>query len=140
MLPDPSGPTLRALRGLVLATGLAFILLVPGWVQILGGRPGPFVRPWRMYSGVGRDLCEVRYEQRLPDGRSVAVDRLEVLGLGPNAPMFQRELVGVGAVRADARRLCQNLGPAADLRATVRCAGPQGWAPAIGPEEPLCKR
>ena len=76
-----TGPVVRFLRGTTLLLGIAFILGGPTYVQLLGGRLGPFSRSWRMYTGVGRQLCEVRYTQILPDGRTIPVDRLEVLGI-----------------------------------------------------------
>ncbi|MCB9674103.1 MAG: hypothetical protein H6737_03250 [Alphaproteobacteria bacterium] len=132
-----TGPTLRRLRGLVLAAGLGFILFGPTYVQILGGPLGPFTRSWRMYTGVGRGLCEVRYTQVLGEGRTIRIDRQEILGL-PRDALW--EAVGVEAVRQDAAKLCERLGEGADLRAAVRCAGAEGWDVAIRPEQPLCRR
>ncbi|MEZ4236297.1 MAG: hypothetical protein R3F59_09080 [Myxococcota bacterium] len=99
--------------------------------QLLGLPLPPLTMSWSMYSGVGRDLCAVRWRA---DGRPVS--RADVLGATAEAG-GERLLHSPEAVRLAARPLCEAL--QADVRAEAWCAGPDGrWVVALGPEERLC--
>ena len=134
----------RQWRGLVLASGIVFILAGPAWVQVFGGRSGPWTRPWRMYTGVGRALCEVRFVRRVErsDGsvRDVPLDRRQTLGFteGP-APRNVELLTTPEEVRAQGKKLCKRLGRGADVRVTARCSGATDWETAITTQERLCR-
>jgi hypothetical protein len=130
-------------RGAVLAAGILFILVGPLSVQVFGGPSGPLTRPWRMYTGVGRALCAVRFHRRIEqnDGtvREVPIDRAQTLGFTERPPPHVLLLTTPDEVRAQGARLCKRLGTRADVRVDARCSGTTGWEPAIGPEEPLCR-
>ncbi len=134
----------RVVRGLVLAGGIMFILAGPAWVQVFGGSSGPWTRPWRMYTGVGRGLCEVQFIRRVNQTaggtRDVPVHRIQTLGfIDTPAPEKVEVLIGIEEVKRQGRRLCKKLGRDADVRVTARCSGLTGWEEALTPEEPLCR-
>lgn len=135
-----SPAALHRLRAVALAAGLIYVLGAPALVQVFGAPLGPVLRSWRMYRKVGLDLCEVRYTQRMADGRTIPLDRWEILKVPRDAIRFDiSHLVKPRAVQDVGRQLCEAL-PGADVRARARCATPDGWATRMTGEERLCER
>lgn len=118
----------------LLFCGLAGLMLGgPTSVQVFGFDPQPSTRPWRMYSRVGLEVCVVRYQ----DAAGRPLDRVELLELKNPAPARRRLLKTVLDVREEASRICRKHEDL-DLRATVDCSTPPGFARAIEPSEALC--
>jgi len=132
-------PTTRWLRLTLLLLGVAFLLHGPVLTQLLGFSRGPATRYWRMYSGHGLKVCDVRFEQALGDARA-PVDRFALLGHPDRAraPTKIRRMANRREVDALARTLCTRLPSGAALYATARCASRQGWRPLYDGAEPLC--
>lgn len=111
----------------------------PCYRQVLGGSH-PLFRPWMMFSGGGKDLAVVRFEERLRDGSVRPIDRFVELGYDDRrrAPRWLQRIQGEEGVQEVARRLCVVLGPQADLRAQARIATEGGWSVASAGEQNLC--
>jgi hypothetical protein len=129
MRAGPGERTRFLLRVAAFAVLAAFIVLGPFYRQVLHGELRAF-RPWRMFRGLGHDICDVRYSRVLPDGRAMDVDRYTLLGVArpPHAPKEIWKITNVAAAEALAQRLCERLPPTArDLRLVARCGSRAGW-------------
>lgn len=129
MRPEPGEKTRFRLRLAAFVVLAAFIVLGPLYRQVLHGELRVF-RSWRMFRGLGHDICDVRYFRLLPDGRAVDVDRYALLGVArpPHAPKDIRMIESAAAAEGLARQLCERL-PAGerDLRMIARCGSRAGW-------------
>ena len=129
------------LRLAVFAAVALHMNLGPFVEQVLQRRRPPTTMSWRMYSGVGRDLCETRWF-RVDGGAREPVDRLATLGYSPwtAAPDRVKLLHGPREVRKAATELCARL-PGSDIRVEARCGSyPNGaWTRPIEPDEALCE-
>jgi hypothetical protein len=128
------------LRGAAFAALALFIALAPSWRQVFGGDDDELLRAWRMFAGPGRGLVDARFVLRGADGRERPVDRYAVLGfeVPRAAPPPVRRPRGPGEFYGLVRRLCERLGPGADLRAQVRVAVRSGWRPLDLGDRSLC--
>ena len=109
----------------------------PFYRQVLHGT-NPIFRYWRMFAG-GRDFVDVRFWRRLPDGAEEPIDRFALLGYGHprGAPASVRWIHGERRLHETVRRLCEALGPEADLRARSRTATDAGWVAGYTGQENL---
>lgn len=116
-----------------------YIVLSPGWRQLLGGR-SPLVRSWVMYQAYGSVGCDVRFFERT-DAGDERLDRFALLGLGPwyELPVEGRRITSRAEVQAVTRQLCSALGSGADLRLDARCGGVDGWQTYASREANLCR-
>jgi hypothetical protein len=125
----------RRARWIVFLAAAAWMLLSPGYVQVLGG-DGSKVRSWQMFHRRGVGICAARFDER---GRRV--DRYALLGFDRDrAPAEVRRIRDERAARALARRMCAALGPGADLRVQLRCGERDGLRAVLDREENLCAR
>jgi hypothetical protein len=117
------------LRGASFAALALAVALAPAANQVLGVGKGLLLRSWRMFAGPGVGFVDARFALRLPDGSEQPLDRYAVLGLEPprSAPSGVRRPRGKDEFQALVRRLCERLGPGADLRAQARVAARYGW-------------
>lgn len=114
------GSRALAVRVVVSAVVAAGLQIGPVVHQVLGLPLPPPLMGWTMYSGVGRDLCTVRWS-----------------GGGQRLPGADRHLRSPEAVRAAVDELCGQFG---DVRADAWCPAPDGrWVRAVDPEERLCR-
>jgi hypothetical protein len=120
--------TRERLRSIAFAALALFIAVGPASRQVFGGE-GRLLRSWRMFADPGRGLVDAHFTLRTAQGGERPVDRYAVLGLGlPRAaPASIRRPRGPGEFYELVRRLCERLGPGADLRARVRVAVRSGW-------------
>ena len=128
------------LRLAAFAALAAFIVLGPFYRQVLHGEVRAF-RSWRMFRGLGHDICDVRYSRVLPDGRAMDVDRYALLGVArpPNAPKDVWMIESTGAAETLAQRLCERLPPTErDLRVVARCGTRTGWLPVSDGSRNVC--
>jgi hypothetical protein len=130
---------LRALRLAAFVVLVGFMAFGPCYRQALGGRSRVF-RPWWMFAGMGLGVVEAHFFERRPDGSERPIDRFALLGHGDaqHAPRELRRLVGREATLALARRLCDAVGPGADVRARARIATRAGWRALESGEQNLC--
>ncbi|HYU15769.1 MAG TPA: hypothetical protein VEL05_06855 [Candidatus Acidoferrum sp.] len=125
----------RRLRWSVFLAAAAWMLLSPAYVQVLGQR-SRVVRPWQMFHRRGVGICSARYDDR---GRPI--DRYGLLGVErASAPVQFRRIVDEGRARAMGRRICEALGPGADVRVQLRCGERDGLRQVLDREENLCGR
>ena len=122
------GPGIARLRACAFAAIAVFVVLAPASSQVFG-RDGKLLRAWRMFADPGRGLVDARFALRQADGSERPIDRYAVLGLAPPraAPSAVRRPRGKDEFEALVRRLCESLGPGADLRAQARVAARAGW-------------
>jgi len=119
---------------------VAWMLLSPAANQVfdLGT---VWVRPWVMYRSVGIGQCDVRYAQRLPEGRTRWLDRYALLDREP--PHLQddgfRWLPTREVVVEVGRELCDVIGEEADVRVHARCGTEDGWRPVASGEDNVCE-
>jgi hypothetical protein len=140
MRPEPGERTRYRLRLAAFAVLAAFIVLGPLYRQVLHGELRAF-RSWKMFQGLGDEICDVRYFRALPDGRAVDVDRYALLGVAkpPHAPKDIRRIESATAAQALARRLCERLPPdERDLRLIARCGSRAGWLPVSDGSRNIC--
>ena len=89
----------------------------------------PWLTAWHMYRTWGTGVLEVRMVQRTPDG-DVPVDRLQLLGhdswvaAGPDRLVARKD-----KLERQIARVCDALGPDADLRVFAREGILHGWKP-----------
>lgn len=114
-------------RAAVSAAAVAFMLWGP-LADLCGAGVSRLSRPWRMYAGVGLEMCAVDFRAARPDGTSERIDRYRALGLAGRsaAPADLRYIGSDTSARRWARALCERLGPAADVRVIMRCPGEDG--------------
>ncbi|MCB9759402.1 MAG: hypothetical protein H6739_06145 [Alphaproteobacteria bacterium] len=100
----------------------------------------PALRRWVMFSGYGKDVCEVRFFIPGEDGTVEPVDRCAVLGHEDcwTAPRGVKVLEGLDQVHRQAEQLCRKLGPEVDLRLISRCGTFQGWVPKHSGRRSIC--
>jgi hypothetical protein len=123
----------RRVRWFVFVAAAAWMLLSPGYVQVLGGK-APMVRTWQMFHRRGIGICSAIYRDR---GRRI--DRYALFGLErASAPDGFRRIGDEPRARAMGRRICGALGPGADVRVELRCGERDGLRPVLDREENLC--
>lgn len=128
------------LRLVAFAVLAAVIVLGPFYRQVLHGEMRAF-RSWRMFRGLGHDVCDVRYSRVMPDGRAMDVDRYTLLGVArpPHAPRDIWMIESMAAAAELAQRLCEHLPPTErDLRLAARCGSRAGWLPASDGSRNFC--
>jgi len=132
-------PERSTARRLAFVAILVFMVFGPFYRQVLGGESRLF-RQWTMFGGTGVGIVDATFLRRLSDGREVVLDRYEVLGFSErrDAPREIRRIVGRRETWEVARRLCEALGPNADVRVVSREATRDGWRPGYSGEENLC--
>jgi len=131
--------TRLVLRGvLVIVLGL-YILLGPGYRQVLGGREKA-VRNWVMYSGFARDACAADLWLEGPDGSREVLDRFQVLGGEPWWTQSRsRRRLRRDQLDITVRRVCARLPDPGALRARVRCGTRRSWTTEYTPDAPACR-
>lgn len=117
----------------MLRLALSTVLVV--WMiagPILGQGLGinrPWLTAWHMYRTWGTGVLEVRMVQRTPQG-DVPIDRLALLGHDSWVDARADRLVArTDKLDRQIARVCEALGPGADLRVHVREGGMHGWKP-----------
>ena len=119
---------------------LAFWILATPAVRQVFGRPVKWARSWTMFRGVGVELRAVRFyraedPQRTPlEWPSLPAGPRERLQYGP----YDRRIRSDEDFRWVAEHLCAELGEGADLRASVREAGYDGWETSLDGQRNLC--
>jgi len=125
---------------------LLVVVLVTGWVfggpayrQAFGGKT-KWVPRWRMFAGVGHNVCQARFVQVHPDGTRERLDRWEVLGRDKWAKKSAnfRRIEGKIEVFDTAYALCRKLGDDADVRAFAKCGSRKGWPIRVTGKKNLC--
>ncbi len=107
--------------------------------QVFGGQSLLF-HPWTMFSGASHAVVAATFSERLPDGSERPIDRFSLLGHESRraAPRALRRISGTTGVYEVARRLCDALGPEADVRVRSRVATRDGWRPGYTGESNVC--
>ena len=107
--------------------------------QVFGDQSLPF-HSWTMFSSVGLGVVAATFSERLPNGRERPIDRFSLLGYESRrtAPRAFRHISGTAGVYKVARRLCDALGPEADVRVRSRVATRDGWRPGYTGESNVC--
>lgn len=131
-------------RTALIALG-GFILLAPGFVQVLGWDI-PELRSWRMYSGVGLGAPYGVFEVIGPAGAEGRVDLVDAMGLD-SIRQIQR-YTGSGSLKAgfDAdtsideagAEICQTLQYGQRLIFRGKIAARDGWATIRKDHDELC--
>lgn len=122
---EPAGSmTVRRARLAVFAAIAAFMLAGPMVEQVLGAH-STFWRSWTMFSAIGLGLVDASFQTRQPDGTLLPLDRFATLDARRDRK--GRRIAGADELTALIQRLCQALGPEADLRVKARLARRQGW-------------
>ena len=122
---EPAGSmTARRIRLAVFIAIAAFMLTGPVAEQMLGTR-STFWRSWTMFSAIGLGLVDASFQTRQPDGTLRPLDRFATLDARRDRKV--RRIVGADELTTLIERLCQALGPEADLRVKARLAMRQGW-------------
>ena len=128
-------------RALIVVALSLFMAGGPFYRQVLGGKNKLF-RPWVMFTGFGRDICDVEYIRMTPEGPE-PLDRFALLGKD-RWSMDARSTRRIGsprAVRAMGKRLCRAIDiENPDIRVFSRCGSYRGWRPDAAGEENLCVR
>ncbi len=135
------GPWPHRARLAAFALLSTFIVFGPFYRQVLGGE-SPIFRRWVMYRGVGSQLVDARFYQRLPDGRELEIDRYAVLGHPDprRAPRDLWRIQGSESAHAIARELCGRLGLDADVRVRSRLGSLERWKPGDRGDRNLCRQ
>lgn len=133
--PRPAGPG-AALRVLVVTLLAAYIWLGPVPKQVFDhGHPG--LRTWQMFSGAGLESTEVRFWQ-VRAGEKVPLTAEDLASAGIPAQKRGQAIDEKNAI-AIARRVCQKLGPDADVRFSIRKAKRSGWGKREGGDQNRCE-
>jgi hypothetical protein len=115
---------------------LAGMLITPFLHHVLGVRSKLF-RDWGMFGNAGLPLYDVRYflvtgsERRPLNYAHLLPRRAETR---PHGAVIRTP----AEIRALARKLCQEAGPGADVRAVTRLGVRRGWQAADRGDENLC--
>lgn len=107
--------TINGIRAFVFCLAVGYMTFGPFYRQALKGSSFVF-RPWIMFSGAGRNLLEVEFRQRHPDGSETPLDRYSTLGYDGyhDAPVWVRNLYELPEpVRTG---MCEACGDDADIR------------------------
>ena len=140
MSAEPGERTRFRLRLAAFGVLAAFIVLGPFHRQVLHGELRVF-RSWKMFQGLGNEICDVRYFRALPDGRTADVDRYALLGVArpPHAPKEIWKITSAAAAETLARQLCERLPSGErDLRLIARCGSLTGWVPVSDGSRNFC--
>jgi hypothetical protein len=125
----------RRLRWFLFLGAAAWMLLSPAYVQLLGQK-SVVVRPWQMFHRRGVGICSARY-----DDRGHPIDRYRLLGVDrASAPAQFSRIVDESRARAMGRRICEAVGPGAEVRVELRCGERDGLRRVLDREENLCAR
>jgi hypothetical protein len=126
---------MRRLRWFAFLGAAAWMLLSPGYVQVLGGK-APMVRTWQMFHRRGIGICSARYTDR-----GKPIDRYALFGQERGAaPAEFRRIRNEREARAMGRKICGALGAGAVVRVELRCGERDGLRPVLDGEEDLCAR
>jgi len=99
----------------------------------------PWLTAWHMYRTWGTGVLEVRMVQHTPHG-DVPLDRLEALGHdGWRAAGPDRLVARKDKLDRQIARVCEALGPGADLRVHVREGVMHGWKPTRTGRKNACR-
>lgn len=141
--PAPSRPSSALLwaRGVVFA-GFAIWLLVGPLVRgVYDQEQLKWIPRWEMFGSYGREICDVRYTQRHPDGSSTSIDWIDQLGRSREASQRRRNRIRdlPHALRVG-RQLCASLETAEpDVRGRIRCGSRTTWKREEWLEHNLCE-
>lgn len=128
----------RRLRVVTVLLLGAYMLLGPGYRQVLGGS-SPLVRNWVMYAGFARNTCDVQLLEHRDDGEVVPVDRFELLGKGPwYAQARPKRMVLRSKLRRTLSEVCRLAERPESMRARVRCGSRSTWEQVHDGQEPIC--
>jgi len=128
--------TARELGRLLVLVLIGAYVLAPVPAQLVGHRPPPWIRGWRMYATVGSDLCQVTYFER-KDGADHPIDRRATMDLDDELPR-RGAIRRAREVDTQGVRICKRIG-ATDVRADARCGSPRRWRPTHARERNLCE-
>ena len=132
----------RAARTFAFALCCAWIVAGPLALQVFGasGAGARYLRAWEMFGGRGLDVIEARFFERRSDGTLRPLDRFALLGHPDRhaAPDWLRVILGERNARNIGLRLCEALGPGADVRIVARRSTAEGWVPALEGTERIC--
>lgn len=130
----------RRARTVVLGVLLFWMMLGPAVGQLI--HPGTkWFRGWTMYTGVGRGLRDVRFLV----GRNGKLESIdwpslpEKKQIGGRRGPWRRSIFTDADFHWAVDRMCEQLGPGADLRAIVRVGFNEGWKPLLDGKRNLCE-
>ena len=129
-------------RGALFLFLTAWIWLGPAYRQVFGGE-SPYVNRWRMFSGVGLGLLEVKYERELPGGERERLDHYRLLGYRgrDDAPRSLSHITDFGVAQRVGMALCRRLSPGSRVYLQARRAVLDGWRLIIDTDgRDLCAR
>lgn len=131
---------LDIVRSIVAIAIAAFVLLGPGYRQVLGGK-GELIPRWVMFSGKGLGIYGVHFDLVEEPGKTRTVTWGEFDQPRKAGTPFQAARArDLGHIASQAARICRAVGPHAQLFATVRQAvrTGNGWTKKSGDKLDLC--
>jgi hypothetical protein len=128
-------------RALVFFLSASFIVLGPAYRLVARDSPRYAIR-WEMFSGIARDLYEVRFETTGAAGDRVEIDRFRQLGYSDSwsAPRTLRTVKRENEAWDIARSLCRTLSPNQPLFMTLRDATRAGWTTVVDGSQDVCPK
>ena len=129
---------------MVVGRCIVFCLMVvwicggPLYTQGFGGK-SKYIRSWRMFSGSGLGLHDVRFVLHTPEG-TTPIDRFAILGFRSKAeaPAWVWRIKRSRQLKRVCTELCNRFGPHADVRLYARRATRKGWKWRVRGEQNIC--
>ena len=130
------------IRLLIFIAAFSGMLIGPVSRQFLGST-NRYLRPWRMYSGYGRDICDVEYYLTENNKDFVKLDPYEFIKSEDwlDAPKKIKNLRNPKQVMLKAKKMCKLIPEGQFLYVNAKCGQTRkGWKIIIDNRKPFCKR
>ena len=130
------------IRLFIFITAFSGMLIGPVSRQFLGSS-NKYLRPWRMYSGYGSNICDVKYYLTENKKDFVSLDPYEFIKPDNwlNAPRKIRNLRGPKQVKLKSKQMCELIPEGQILYVKARCGqSRKGWKIIIDNDKPFCTK
>ena len=128
------------IRLFIFITAFSGMLIGPVSRQFFGST-NRYLRPWRMYSGYGRNICDVKYYLTENKKDFVSLDPYEYIKSDNwlNAPRKIRNLRGPKQVKLKTKQMCKLIPEGQILYVKAKCGQfGKGWKNIIDNDKPFC--
>ena len=118
------------------------MLIGPVSRQLLGSS-NQYLRPWRMFSGWGRNICDVKYYLTENNIDFVSLDPYQFMKSDNwlDAPRKIRNLKNPKQVKQKAKKMCKLIPEGQTLYVESKCGqNRKGWKIIISKDKPFCTK
>ena len=130
------------IRLFIFITAFSGMLIGPVSRQLIGSS-NQYLRPWRMFSGWGRNICDVKYYLTDNNMDFISLDPYEFMKSDNwlDAPRKIRNLKNPKQVKLNAKKMCKLIPEGQTLYVESKCGQKRkGWKLIISKDKPFCTK